>query len=83
MVIGMLLLICAVSSGVFGFAANAPAWNLGKGLFVVFLVPAAAIFTLSTLKRPSLLWAVIDDIHSRRSQTTPFTQPQHESKNLQ
>lgn len=68
MVIGMLSLICAVSSGVYGFSAHAPAWNWGQGLFVVFLLPAAAIFTVSTLKRPSLLWEVVDDLHHKRIQ---------------
>jgi hypothetical protein len=69
LVIGMLSLICAVSSGVFGFTADAPpAWTWGKGLFVLFLVPAVVAFMSSTLKRPSLLWEVVDDIHEKRTQ---------------
>ncbi len=68
LVIGMLSLICAVSSGVFGFTVGAPpAWTWGKGLVVLFLIPAVAAFVGSTLKRPSLFWEVVDDFHGKRT----------------
>jgi len=67
LVIGLLSLIGAVSSGVFGFAADVPpSWSWGKGLFVAFLVPAAVIFVSSTLRRPSPLWEMVDDVRTSR-----------------
>lgn len=66
LVIGMLALIGAVMSGVYSFAAAAPPdWTWGKSLFVIFLIPAAVCFVASTLRRPSLLWEVVDDIHGK------------------
>lgn len=66
---GLLSLICALTSGVFGFAADAPPdWTWEKGSFFFFLLLAAAAFVGSTIRRPSLLWEVLDDIQSQRFQ---------------
>lgn len=63
----MVLLICALTSGVIGFGVDAPPmWTWGKTSFVVFFVLAAVLFLKSELKRPSLLWAVYDDLHDWR-----------------
>ncbi len=65
--IGMLSLICAVASGVFGFGADAPpVWTWGKGSFFFFLVLAVASFIGSTMRRPSLLWEVLDEVQGKR-----------------
>lgn len=67
--IGWLSLICALTSGVFGFAAGAPPdWTWEKGSFVFFLLLAAIAFIGSTVRRPSLLWEVLDDIQGQRFQ---------------
>ena len=63
--IGMLSLICAVISGVFGSGVT-PLLSGGKPLFVIFLFLAMAAFGGSSLNRPSLLWEVLDDIHRTR-----------------
>ncbi|MEK6261646.1 MAG: hypothetical protein AABP62_23855 [Planctomycetota bacterium] len=67
--VGMLSLICALTSGVFGFGADAPPdWTWEKGSFFFFLLLAAASFVASTLSRPSLLWEVLDEIQGKRFQ---------------
>lgn len=67
--IGMLSLICALTSGVFGFGADAPlGWTWEKGSFFFFLLLTAVAFIGSTVRRPSLLWEVIDDIQRKRFQ---------------
>lgn len=64
--IGLVTLICALVAGIYSFAANAPPdWTWGKSLFVIFLVPAVVCFVASTLKWPSLMWEVVDDIHGQ------------------
>ena len=64
--IGMLSLICALASGVFGFGADAPpVWTWGKGSFFFFLLLAAVSFIGSTMRRPSLLWEVLDEYQGR------------------
>lgn len=64
--IGMLSLTAALASGVFGFGAGAsPTWTWDKGAFVFFLLVAALSYISSELRRPSLLWAVIDDLSIR------------------
>ena len=64
--IGMLSLICALASGVFGFGADSPpVWTWGKGSFFFFLVVAAVAFIGSTMRRPSLLWEVVDEYQGR------------------
>ena len=66
---GLLSLICALTSGVFGFAADAPPdWTWEKGSFFFFLLLAAVAFAGSTIRRPSLLWEVLDEIQDRRFQ---------------
>lgn len=65
-IIGLLSLICALMSGVFAVDAT-PAWTWGKGSFITFLMLAAAAFVFSTLRRPSLLWEVLDDYRGQRS----------------
>lgn len=65
--IRLLLLIGALSSGVIAFGAGAPpVWTWGKTSFVVFFLLAVVAFVQSELKRPSLMWAVYDDLHSWR-----------------
>lgn len=67
--VGMLSLICALTSGVFGFGADAPpVWTWQKGSFFLFLLVAAAAFVGSTMSRPSLLWEVLDEIQGKRFQ---------------
>lgn len=68
--IGLLSLICALTLGVFGFGADAPAvWTLEKGSFFIFLLLAVFSFVGSMVSRPSLLWEVIDEIQDKRPQT--------------
>ena len=83
--IGMLSLICALTSGVFGFGADAPpVWTLGKGSFFFFLAVAVASFIGSTMRRPSLLWEVVDEYQGRHvrnlrhSQAHGLTGDQHD-----
>ena len=65
--IGLLSLICALMSGVFGFGADAPpVWTWEKGSFFLFLLVAAVSFVVGTLRRPSLLWEVLDEIQGQR-----------------
>lgn len=67
--IGLLSLICALASGVFGFGADAPPdWTWEKGSFFTFLLVAAVSFVGSMLSRPSLLWEVLDEIQGQRFQ---------------
>ena len=67
--VGMLSLICALTSGVFGFGADAPPdWTWEKGFFFFFLLLAAVSFVGSTIRRPSLLWEVLDEIQNKRFQ---------------
>ena len=74
--IGLLSLICALASGVFGFGADAPpVWTWEKGSFFLFLLVAAASFVGSTMSRPSLLWEVLDDIQGKRIQNLHQGQP--------
>jgi len=73
--IGLLSLICALTSGVFGFGVDAPpTWTCCKVSFVIFLLVAAVLFMSSECRRPSLMWAVFDDVHEKWSRTrlTPF-----------
>ena len=70
--LSFLLLICALASGVMGFGPDGlPVWSLGKPLFAVFLLLALGLFAISELKRPSLLWAVYDDLRDRRKRRHP------------
>lgn len=65
--IPMILLICAMTSGIWGFGVGSPpSWTWGKTSFVVFFVLAIALFVRNELKRPSLLWAVYDDLRERQ-----------------
>jgi hypothetical protein len=65
--IALLSLICALTSGVFGFATDAPPdWTWEKGAFFFFLTLAVALFVRSTISRPSLLWEVLDEIQAKR-----------------
>lgn len=67
--ISLLSLICALTSGVFGFGADAlPDWTWEKGSFFFFLLLAAFALVGSTVRRPSLLWEVLDEFHSKRFQ---------------
>lgn len=83
--IGLLSLICALTSGVFGFGVTAPpVWTWEKGSFFLFLLLAAASFIGSTMSRPSLLWEVLDEIRGprfqnlRQSQAHGMTGDQHD-----
>ncbi len=68
--VGLLLLIGALASGVFGFGADVPpVWTWAKVSFFIFLLLAAASFVGSTLSRPSLLWEVLDEFQGKRFQT--------------
>lgn len=74
--IGLLSLICALTNGVFGFAADAPPdWTWEKVSFFLFLLLAIFSFVRNTLRRPSLLWEVLDDIHGKRFQHLRQSQP--------
>jgi hypothetical protein len=64
-IIGLLSLLCALTAGIFGVDST-PEWTWGKGSFVMFLMLAVAAFLVSTLRRPSLFWEVVDDYHGRR-----------------
>ena len=67
--IGLLALVCALTSGVFGFTVDAPPdWTWEKGSFFFFLLLATVSFVRSTMSRPSLLWEVLDDIQGQRFQ---------------
>lgn len=67
--IGLLSLICALTSGVFGFGAGSPSvWTWEKGSFFVFLLLAAASFFRSMMSRPSLLWQVLQERQGLRCQ---------------
>ena len=67
--ISLLSLTCALTSGVFGFGADAPdGWTWEKGSFAFFLLLAAISFVGSTMSRPSLLWEVLDEIQGRQFQ---------------
>lgn len=62
-----LCLICALAAGILGSGAEGlPVWGLGKPLFAVFFVLATLLFLRSELQRPSLLWAIADDLIERR-----------------
>lgn len=62
-----LILICALATGIYGFSPDAPAsWTFSKTSFVVLLLVAAVSFVGSELRRPSLLWEVVDEFHNRR-----------------
>lgn len=64
-IIGLVSLLCALTAGIFGVDST-PAWTWGEGSFVTFLMLAVVAFLVSTLRRPSLLWEVVDDFHGRR-----------------
>ena len=65
--IGLLSLICALASGVFGYGVDAPdGWTWEKGSFFFFLLVAAASYVGSTIRRPSLLWEILDEIQDKR-----------------
>jgi len=83
--IGLLLLICALTLGVFGFGAETPlVWTWEKVSFFIFLLLAVACFVGSTMRRPSLLWEMLDEIQSKRfqklrqSQARALTGDQHD-----
>ena len=64
---GLLSLICALTSGVFGFGADTPPdWTWEKVSFFFFLLLAAIAFVAGTIRRPSLLWEVLDDIQGKQ-----------------
>lgn len=74
--IGLLSLICALTSGVFGFEIDAPdGWTWEKVAFFFFLLLATISFIGSTMRRPSLFWEVLDEIQVKRFQT--LQQSQH------
>lgn len=60
--IGLMCLICALLSAT--FAVDRSPWE--QGSFITFLVLGVVAFVVSSLQRPSLLWAVIDDIRAHR-----------------
>lgn len=64
-IIGLVSLICALASAVFAVDST-PTWTWGKGFCVMFLMVAVVAFVASTLRRPSLLWEVVDDFHGPR-----------------
>ncbi len=67
--ISLLSLICALASGVFGFGADAPPdWTWEKGSFFFFLLLAAVAFVGSTIRRPSLLWELLEEFQGKRIQ---------------
>lgn len=60
--IGLMFLICAFASAT--LTMDRSPWE--QGAFVTFLVLGVVAFVVSSLQRPSLLWAVIDDIRAHR-----------------
>jgi hypothetical protein len=60
--IGLMFLICALASAI--LTVDRSPWE--QGSFVTFLVLSVAAFVVSSLQRPSLLWAVIDDLRAHR-----------------
>ena len=65
--IGMLSLVCALTSGVFGFGVGAPdGWTWAKGSFFLFLLVAVVGCVGSTMRRPSLVWEVVDEVQRKR-----------------
>jgi len=83
--LGLLSLIFALMSGVFGFDADAPGgWTWEKGSFFFFLLLATFAFVGSTIRRPSLLWEIIDEFQGtrfqdlRQSQARAQTGEQHD-----
>lgn len=61
--IGLLSLNCALSSGIFGFAANGPnGWTLEKVLSLLFLMLAMASLVAGTLSTTSRLLGSLDEV---------------------
>ena len=73
--IGMLSLVGALVSGVFGFRVGAPdGWTWEKGSFFLFLLVAAVGCVASMIRRPSLLWEVLDEAQGKRIRNVPQSQ---------
>lgn len=73
-IIGLVSLICAL--GIATLTVDPSPWH--QGSFIVFLCLSVATFAASSLKRPSLLWEVIDDYRGRRK--LEFHQRRHISR---
>ncbi len=66
---GLMSLICAAAMGFIGYGVDAsPDWTWQKTMFFLCLSMAAASLIVNTLSRPSLLWAIIDDMRNKRLQ---------------
>jgi hypothetical protein len=61
-ILGLMFLISALASAV--LRVDRSPWE--QGAFVTLLMLSTAAFVVSSLKRPSLVWAIIDDLHSQR-----------------
>jgi len=64
--IGLITLISALMLGVMGSDLD-PTWSLGEAMALVMLLLGAGLFAASSLRRPSLLWEVSDDVYHRLS----------------
>lgn len=73
--IGLMFLIAALASAI--FTVDRSPWE--QGTFVAFLMLSMAAFAVSSFRRPSLLWAIIDDLSTAR-QPRFQTQQAHPSK---
>ena len=73
--IGLMFLICALASAI--LSMDRSPWE--QGTFVTFLMLSMAAFVVSSLRRPSLLWAILDDLNNQR-QTRFHSQQAHSSK---
>lgn len=60
--IGFVFLIAAMASTI--FTVDRSPWE--QGTFLMFLMLSIVAFGVSSLRRPSLLWAIIDDITTQR-----------------
>jgi len=61
-ILGLMFLVSALASAI--LRVERSPWE--QGAFVTLLVLSTAAFVVSSLKRPSLLWAIIDDLNSQR-----------------
>jgi hypothetical protein len=72
---GLMFLICALVSAI--FTVDRSPWE--QGTFMTFLMLSMTAFVVSSLRRPSLLWAIIDDLNNQR-QPRFHTQRAHSAK---
>ena len=75
---GLTSLICAMAMGTTAYGVDAsPDWTWQKFMFVLCLSVTVASLIGNTLSRPSLLWAIIDDMRAKRLQHLRDLHPHH------